>query len=184
MSHYQKFANLPKLYVLKDSKLDFIKMKKRANVMVKDSNQDVNNFDYIQFDKGNAYMESVKAFYNQEMQKAKQLKEMKKLQEMKEKSKKVVHKFQSFSVKKYMEKKLEKRRIRQLKQEESKYKNSSGITNSSYSKLPYLSTDRKSNNICFSELYTRCRGLIASLMDLTSGSGDKATPVVLVQNYF
>lgn len=28
------------------------------------------------------------------------------------------------------------------------------------------------------------RDLIASLMDLTSGSGDKATPVVLVQNYF
>ncbi len=28
------------------------------------------------------------------------------------------------------------------------------------------------------------RDLIASLMDLTSGSGDKGTPVVLVQNYF
>ena len=28
------------------------------------------------------------------------------------------------------------------------------------------------------------RDLIASLMDLTSGSGDRATPIVLVQNYF
>lgn len=28
------------------------------------------------------------------------------------------------------------------------------------------------------------RDLIASLMDLTSGSGDKGTPVVLIQNYF
>ena len=26
--------------------------------------------------------------------------------------------------------------------------------------------------------------LLASLMDLTSGSGDRATPIVLVQNYF
>ena len=26
--------------------------------------------------------------------------------------------------------------------------------------------------------------LLASLMDLTSGSGDKGTPIVLVQNYF
>ena len=28
------------------------------------------------------------------------------------------------------------------------------------------------------------RDLIASLMDLTSGSGDKGTPVVLIQDYF
>jgi len=28
------------------------------------------------------------------------------------------------------------------------------------------------------------RDLLASLMDLTSGSGDRATPVVLIQNYF
>ena len=28
------------------------------------------------------------------------------------------------------------------------------------------------------------RDLVASLMDLTSGSGDKGTPIVLVQNYF
>ena len=28
------------------------------------------------------------------------------------------------------------------------------------------------------------RDLIASLMDLTSGSGDRGTPIVLVQNYF
>ena len=28
------------------------------------------------------------------------------------------------------------------------------------------------------------RDLVASLMDLTSGSGDKATPIVLVKNYF
>ena len=28
------------------------------------------------------------------------------------------------------------------------------------------------------------RDLLASLMDLTSGSGDKGTPIILVQNYF
>ena len=28
------------------------------------------------------------------------------------------------------------------------------------------------------------RDLLASLMDLTSGSGDRETPVVLVKNYF
>ena len=28
------------------------------------------------------------------------------------------------------------------------------------------------------------RDLLASLMDLTSGSGDKGTPVVLIKNYF
>ena len=28
------------------------------------------------------------------------------------------------------------------------------------------------------------RDLLASLMDLTSGSGDRATPIVLIQNYF
>lgn len=28
------------------------------------------------------------------------------------------------------------------------------------------------------------RDLLASLMDLTSGSGDRCTPVVLIQNYF
>ena len=30
----------------------------------------------------------------------------------------------------------------------------------------------------------RYTDLLASLMDLTSGSGDRATPIVLVQNYF
>ena len=29
-----------------------------------------------------------------------------------------------------------------------------------------------------------CRDLLASLMDLTSGSGDRETPVVLVKGYF
>ena len=28
------------------------------------------------------------------------------------------------------------------------------------------------------------RDLLVSLMDLTSGSGDRATPIVLIQNYF
>ena len=28
------------------------------------------------------------------------------------------------------------------------------------------------------------RDLLASLMDLTSGSGDKGTPVVFIKNYF
>ena len=28
------------------------------------------------------------------------------------------------------------------------------------------------------------RDLLASLMDLTSGSGDRATPIILIQNYF
>lgn len=30
----------------------------------------------------------------------------------------------------------------------------------------------------------RCRDILASMMDLVSGSGDRATPVVLVQNFF
>lgn len=30
----------------------------------------------------------------------------------------------------------------------------------------------------------KIRDLIASLMDLTSGSGDRGTPVVIVKNYF
>lgn len=30
----------------------------------------------------------------------------------------------------------------------------------------------------------RVNDLLASLMDLTSGSGDKGTPIVLVKNYF
>lgn len=44
--------------------------------------------------------------------------------------------------------------------------------------------DLKGNMVSEGTTPRRLTDLIGSLCDLTSGSGDKGTPIVLVQNYF
>jgi len=44
--------------------------------------------------------------------------------------------------------------------------------------------DLKNQNVSLGTTPRRLTDLLGSLADLTSGSGDKGTPIVLIKNYF